>query len=43
MPRCMCVGAKFESDICISSYYFRTITKKITPVKIITDIYTAAQ
>ena len=39
----MYVCAKFESDICIHSYFFRTITKKFTPVKIITDIYTAAQ
>ena len=42
MPK-MYVCAKFESDSCISSYFFRTITTKITPVKIITDIYTAAQ
>ena len=41
MPRCVC--AKFESDICIPSYFLRPITKKFTPVKIITDIYTAAQ
>ena len=33
--------AKFESDSCIISYIFRTITKIYTPVKIITDIYTA--
>ena len=29
----MYVCARFESDICIPSYFFRTITKKITPVK----------
>ena len=39
----MYVCAKFESDSCIPSYFFRTITKKFTPAKIITDIYTAAQ
>ena len=42
----MCVHIYISySDICISYHiFFRTITKKIgTPVKIITDIYTAAQ
>ena len=39
----MYIYTKFESDIYIPSYFFRTITKKCTPVKIITDISTAAQ
>ena len=42
MPRCICV----QNLRVISAFlyiFFRTITKKCTPVKIITDIYTAAQ
>ena len=41
MTRCMCV----QNVRVISAFLhiFRTITKTFTPVKIITDIYTAAQ
>ena len=42
MPICMCV----QNLRVISAFlhiFLRTITNKFTPVKIITDIYTAAQ
>ena len=39
----MYVCEKFDSDSCIPSYFIRTITKTFTLVKIITDIYNAAQ